>query len=386
VLDRSRPFVLLDDASPGGAGGRLFAEPEAVLEAWAPGEVRPLLEALRGALAEGFHAAGFLGFEAGCALEPRLAGLYRPPVDGLPLAWFGLFREALPLDAAALTGLLAGEASVRRWTPQITPARHAAAVGRIKRLIEAGDIYQANLTFPCAVELGGDPLALYGRLRPAQQAPFGAVVGTGAAYALSFSPELFFQLKAGALTARPMKGTAARDPGAGTAQDDDAARALANDPKNRAENLMIVDLLRNDLSKIAQAGSVAVPLLFQVETYPTVHQMTSTIAARLAPGLDALDVLAAMFPCGSVTGAPKIRALEVIAALEPAPRGLYTGAIGVLSPDGDAAFNVAIRTLVVGPDGAATLALGSGIVADSTADAEWEECLAKGRFLDLARG
>jgi para-aminobenzoate synthetase/4-amino-4-deoxychorismate lyase len=196
--------------------------------------------------------------------------------------------------------------------------------------------------------------------------------------ALSFSPELFFALEGGRLTTRPMKGTARRAPS--PEADRAAAAALAADAKNRAENLMIVDLLRNDLSRVAQPGSVAVDRLFEVETYPTIHQMTSTVSARLREEADAVDVIEALFPCGSVTGAPKIRAMEVIAEVERQPRGLYTGSIGAISADGSAAFNVAIRTLVLA-DGRASLGLGAGIVADSDAESEWAECLSKAAFL-----
>ena len=226
--------------------------------------------------------------------------------------------------------------------------------------------------------VGGHPLHLYQRLRAGSRAPFGALVFTGNLWLLSFSPELFFRLDDDVLTARPMKGTAARGPDA--AEDDRRAKALQQDEKNRAENLMIVDLLRNDLSRVAT--DVAVPALFAVERYPTVLQMTSTITAKARAGVSAVDVLRAMFPCGSVTGAPKIRAMEVIAEVEAGPRGVYTGSIGAISADGDAMFNVAIRTLVL-ERGAATarLGVGSGIVADSEAASEWAECLQKAAFL-----
>jgi para-aminobenzoate synthetase/4-amino-4-deoxychorismate lyase len=192
---------------------------------------------------------------------------------------------------------------------------------------------------------------------------------------LSFSPELFFHLDARRITARPMKGTAGPDT--------DPA-ALAADPKQRAENLMIVDLIRNDLSRVAEPGSVAVPDLYTIETYPTVHQMTSTVTATLAEGRDAVSVLEAAFPCGSITGAPKLRAIAIAAEVEQGPRGLYTGAIGRLDASGEAAFNVAIRTLVIEREGRATIGLGSGIVADSDAASEWRECLAKGAFIAAA--
>lgn len=366
------PYVLLDDARPGGIA-RLYRDPARVLVAREPDEVTGVLDAIRAGLKEGLHAVGFLAYGAGAAFEDRA-----PASPGDPLAWFGLFERVEAFDPATLPdprGAWIGPAE-----PDIDFATYTARLDEVLALIRAGDIYQANLTFPASARVIGNPLAAYARLRAASGAGWGAVVSTGEAVHLSLSPELFFSLEAGRLTARPMKGTAPRDPD--PAADRAAAEALAADPKQRAENLMIVDLMRNDLSRVAVAGSVRVPRLFEIERYPTVHQMTSTVEAELAPGRDAVDVIAALFPCGSITGAPKLRAMQAIAAIERGPRGLYTGAIGHFAPNGDAAFNVAIRTLTL-PDGGdrATLGLGSGIVADSRAPGEWDECLAKGAFL-----
>ena len=371
VFDPVQPFVLLDDAACGRS--LLFTRPLETLAAHQPHEVAPALARLM----RGGDWAGYIGFEAGHALEPRLARLHRAPPAGQPLLWFARFAEVTEVEPAAL---LAGHGPARTALvrPLVSEADHAAAVARVLALIAAGDIYQANLTFPAEVPFSGHPLALYARLRAANAAPHGALVHDGCRWLLSLSPELFFQLDAGRLTTRPMKGTARRGP---TATDDQAlATALGADPKNRAENLMIVDLLRNDLSRVAT--DVQVPALFEVETYPSILQMTSTITARLRPGLGAADVLAALFPCGSVTGAPKIRATQVIAEVEPHPRGVYTGSIGCVRANGDAQFNVAIRTLVIpGGSNTANLGLGSGVVADSEAGAEWQECLAKAGFL-----
>lgn len=369
------PFVLLDDQRPGGRA-RLYRDPRAIITAHDSREVRPALDELRRATRSGLNAAGYLAYGAGAALEPKLA-----PADpgGMPLLWFGLFerwttpdlRDLLPDPAGAATGPIA---------PRITYEAYRAAFATVQAAIAAGDIYQANLTFPAELQVAGDPLALYARLRGQAAAGWSGVIFDGARWLLSCSPELFFTAKQGRLTARPMKGTAARDPDPAT----DAANAatLAADPKQRAENLMIVDLLRNDLSRVAAAGSVVVPDLFTVETYPTIHQLTSTVTGTLADGRDAVDVLAATFPCGSITGAPKLRAMEIIAEVEPHPRGIYTGSIGRIDAGGDAAFNVAIRTLrIEGDRNIATIGLGSGVVADSNADAEWAECLVKGSFV-----
>ncbi len=373
MFDPAQPFVLLDDVAAGSA--RLFSGLVETLRCDDPAGVAAALDRLR---APG-PWAGFLGFEAGHALEPRLASRQRPPPAGEPLLWFGRFRGDQRLDSAGVAALLGGgSTAVGAAEPGLTAADHGGQLAAVQALIAAGDIYQANLTFGATVACGGHPLHLYAALRAGSRAPFGALVFTGALWLLSFSPELFFTLAGRRLTARPMKGTAKR--GQDAVADRAAAAALQADPKNRAENLMIVDLLRNDLSRVAT--DVQVPALFEVETYPTVLQMTSTITATARPGVVAADVLAALFPCGSVTGAPKIRAMEVIADVEPAPRGAYTGSIGAIDADGDAVFNVAIRTLVMAPGaGAARLGLGSGIVADSDADAEWAECLAKAAFL-----
>ncbi|HEY4546598.1 MAG TPA: aminodeoxychorismate synthase component I [Pedomonas sp.] len=391
-LEPLQPFALFEDArgplssSSPAAPARLLTTLVQAVTVSAPEELEPALEAVRAALRAGLHVGGWLSYEAGLLFEPRLTSLYRAP-EGEPLAWFGLFRECRLIDSAEAEQFWRGQPLAPPSppaAPRIDETTHARACRRVKEYIEAGDVYQINLTFPADVSFEGSPLALYRRLREAQRPPHAACVWTGNRWLLSLSPELFFQLENGRLTARPMKGTAPRR--AASAEDTAAAEALAQDEKNRAENLMIVDLLRNDLSRVATPGSVRVPSLFAVETYPTLHQLTSTVEADLSAGLDAIDVIRRLFPCGSITGAPKIRAMEIIRELEPHPRGVYTGSIGWIAPGtpekpGDACFNVAIRTLLVDFPGAARLGLGSGIVADSTPAAEWQECLLKGRFL-----
>ena len=376
MLEAKAPFVLLDDARPGGRG-LLYRRPVEIVDAREPSEVRPALARLREAVREGRHCAGFIAYEAGHALEAKLAPLCRvAPAGAPPLLWFGLFDAP---EHVCVEALLPDPASAWAGAPRplIERGAYEAAAEEAIAHIEAGDIYQANLTFQSEVPVAGPPLGLYAGLRQRAQAGNGGIVFTGAHWLLSCSPELFFTLEQGRLTTRPMKGTAAR------AGDDAAAvEALRHDPKQRAENLMIVDLLRNDLSRVSKTGTVKVPSLFAVETYPTVHQMTSTVVSELEEGRDAVNVLEAIFPCGSVTGAPKIRAMQIIDALERGPRAAYTGSIGSLSPDGDAAFNVAIRTLTLEAGGSrASMGLGSGIVADSRAGEEWRECLAKGAFV-----
>ena len=382
-FDARLPFVLLDNARVGGtAACRLYTSPVEVVVARHMREVQPALDRIAEAVDQGLYAAGYLSYEAGFALENRLFPLGRDLAEGLPLLWFGLFAREIPIRPDEMPALLPppGTAHAGPPRPLIDQAAYADGFDQMQQLIRAGDIYQANLTFQCDVPVTGDPAALYAAVRARGGAGYGALINMGHAWLLSFSPELFFTLSDGELRARPMKGTAPRsdDP----VQDAKLASELRTDPKQRAENLMIVDLLRNDLSRVARAGSVEVPDLFRVETYPTIHQMTSTVRARMLPGLGPVEALRALFPCGSVTGAPKIRAMEAIHAIESGPRGPYTGAIGRIGPDGDAAFNVAIRTLsLVEGASRARLGLGSGVVADSRMADEWAECLAKARFL-----
>jgi para-aminobenzoate synthetase / 4-amino-4-deoxychorismate lyase len=379
-LSTQTPFVLLDDArGEGAAPARLYTRPVDIIETDDPAIVPQLLSRLG---SKDLPVVGFLSYDAGQVLEPRLASRTSMPSPSSPLLWFASFESCEEIAADAVASLLPSPAGAWIGTPQprLDQSAYVAKVDRVKAYIEAGDIYQANLTFACDVPLIGDPLAIYAGLRRRAAAGYGGIVWTGKAWLLSLSPELFFVLRGRKLTTRPMKGTATR--GADSAQDQIIKDRLQSDAKQRAENLMIVDLLRNDLSRVATPGSVAVPSLFHVETYPTIHQMTSTITAQLADRLGAVDVMEQIFPCGSITGAPKIRAMEIIGEVEAGPRGVYTGAIGRIDPTGDAAFNVAIRTLYL-QDGAqsATMGLGSGIVADSEPDDEWRECLAKGGFV-----
>ncbi len=387
------PFVLLDDARAEGAvAARLYRDPVEILRADGAAAIPDLLDALERAAARGLHAAGYLAYEGGKGLAPAWRGT-APSGDGdAPLGWFALFARAERIDADAVPALLPNPASswIGAVEPGIARADYEAAVAAVLGLIRAGDIYQANLTFRAAVPLLGNPLAVYARLRRTARAGYGGFIWTGEQAIASLSPELFFALRGREAIARPMKGTAARLADADA--DARAARTLAADPKQRAENLMIVDLIRNDLSRVALPGSVAVPDLFRVESFPTIHQLVSDVTATLPAGTGAVDVLRAAFPCGSITGAPKVRAMEIIDELEDSPRGLYTGSIGFIEPGGDAAFNVAIRTLIFPPltglqDSPirATLGLGSGIVADSLPSEEWYECLAKGEFVGAAR-
>jgi len=379
--DLAAPFVLLEDRSGPGAGGRLYRNPAEIVCCKAPEGVEAAFQRIEAGTGRGLHAAGMLAYELGYVLEPRLAPLI-PAERDVPLLWFGLFEQAEWVDAETLDAAFAD----LRPPPPITGvseahdrAAHGGKVRRVLELIRAGDLYQANLTFPVRFHYGGEPLALYAALRCRQPVAHGGVVALGGETILSVSPELFVQVCGDRATTRPMKGTAAR--GLDRDADEAARQVLAADPKQRAENLMIVDLLRNDLARISVPGSVRASELFTVETYPTFHALTSTVTARLRPDLGLRDRIAALFPCGSIVGAPKIRAGEVIRELEAEPRGVYTGAIGAIDPGGDMAFNVAIRTTVIAADGTGRYGVGGGIVADSDPDAEYEEALLKARVL-----
>jgi para-aminobenzoate synthetase / 4-amino-4-deoxychorismate lyase len=338
-----------------------------------PAGVRPALQAAEAQVARGRHVAGFVAYEAAGGLDPVLRTAPRDP--RLPLVWLGVFaerREGDPLPAG-------GAWSLARWTATRGEAEYTAEVQRIRALLEAGDTYQVNHTFRLRARLDGAVEALYADLCRAQRAAYCSLIRLPDRSIVSASPELFFRAAGGRLQLRPMKGTRPR--GRWTEEDRALAEELVSSPKERAENLMIVDLLRNDAGRIAETGSVAVPRLFEVERYPTVLQLTSTVEARLPRDIGLLRLFEALFPCGSVTGAPKVRTMQIIADLEDEPRGIYTGAIGFASPD-EIAFSVAIRTLLVDErTGIAEMGVGSGITVDADAGAEYRECLGKAAFV-----
>ena len=317
-----------------------------------------------------------LDYELGYLLEPKAAPPGWRANDSRPLARFWRFRRARLMTADEAEFWLASRpeqvtSGVGAMHPGVAEAAYLAAVERIKAWIAAGDCYQVNLTFPLAFDWFGTPLSLYVRLRQRQPVRYGGVIGDASQGVVSLSPELFLERRGDRLMTRPMKGTASRDL---------PADALLASEKDRAENLMIVDLLRNDLGRVAENGSVVVDSLFEIEAYPTVWQMVSAISARVGK-CSFGDILKALFPCGSITGAPKIRAMQIAAELERSARGLYTGALGWLAPNGDFRLNVAIRTLELAADGRGRLGVGSGIVTDSEPLAEWRECRLKASFL-----
>ena len=371
------PHVLLHDDVLGVR--RLFARPLEILTASNESDLELALEKAETARKAGKWLAGYLSYEAGYLFEDRLKPLL-PENRGVPLLQLGIFDDvdisafrpserSAPIPAAPLQN------AVPTWTRK----DYILRFDRLKRHIALGDCYQANLTFPIHAEWSGDPVSLFRTLTERQPVRHGAVVNLGGPLVLSRSPELFFEIDAdGWIETRPMKGTARRGK---TPQEDEALRkGLKGDAKNQAENRMIVDLLRNDISRITTVGSLSVPELFTVETYPSLHQMVSKIRAKLLPDLTLRDMFAALFPCGSITGAPKIRAMQILRELEDAPRNVYCGSIGWIAPDGRMSFNVAIRTVVLEQDGKAVFNVGSGVIFDSDADEEYDECLLKARF------
>jgi para-aminobenzoate synthetase component I len=365
-----------------GPGGQVavFDRPLHVFVAQEAEEVAATLAAAEEARAQGAWIAGYIAYEAGYALEPKLA-MQMPEGRRGPLVCLAAFDA--PEDASAPLARAAEEGRGLRLAPLepcVARSDYAAAFARVQAYIAAGDCYQINLTFPMASHLlGGTALGLYGALRVGQPVGFGAFVDLGVGPAIvSRSPELFFRVTGGLIESRPMKGTAPRsdDP----AEDAELAAELYASEKARAENLMIVDLLRNDIARMAKVGSVKVPELFAVESFATVHQMSSRVQGRLLPGAGLPGLMEALFPCGSVTGAPKIRAMQIIAEVEAEPRGVYCGAVGWAAPDGDQGWSVAIRTARVWPDGEVRLNVGGGVVHDSTEAGEWEEALWKARY------
>jgi para-aminobenzoate synthetase/4-amino-4-deoxychorismate lyase len=366
--------VILHDAARG--QWLSFREPARVLEAR---QVEAVLPALREAEAlvneRGLYAAGFISYEAAPAFDPSFRA--RPAGDDFPLLWFGLYSRPEVVAPPPPGPMLEGE-----WKPSVTRAEYAAAIDCIQAHIARGDTYQVNYTFRLRRAFDGDAWALFGALAQAQQAAYAAYVDLGRYAICSVSPELFFARDGRQVTARPMKGTAPR--GRWSAEDRSKAAWLRGSEKNRAENVMIVDMLRNDLGRVAEVGSVRVPRLFEVERYPTVWQMTSTVTAET--GVSTADLLAALFPCASITGAPKTRTTQIIAELEGEPRRIYTGLLGYFGPEQRAQFNVAIRTVLVDrAKGQAEYGVGGGIVWDSIAADEYEECRHKARVLSDPR-
>jgi para-aminobenzoate synthetase component 1 len=365
------------DRGPSGEGDT-FVAPSAMIRADTPDQVEAAFEAMQRAQSDGNWLAGYVSYEFGYLTSRKLEHLL-PEDRALPLIHFGVFDAPQPSEPPDIDL----PADLDPLQPQWSAERYAQAFATVHDYIGAGDIYQVNLTFPIATRSDASPDTLYAKLRKRQAVPHGALVNFGETVLLSRSPELFFSLTStGELTTRPMKGTASR--GATPAQDDSIRDALQTSEKNRAENLMIVDLLRNDMSRVSEIGSVKVPELFVVERFETLHQMTSCITSQVLLKTTLKELFMALFPCGSITGAPKVRAMEIIREIETQPREAYCGSIGWIAPDGAMEFNVAIRTLMFRADRSIVMNVGGGVVYDSTAQDEYHEALLKSRFADLS--
>lgn len=409
LVNETPATVLLESAGAAeSAVSRLFIEPLRIIEPRETAEIPALFAAIEEAIGAGLFAAGFFTYECGECFEPAAA--MRPPAGDEPLAWFGIYPQVYEFnhDSGEFSG--SGPAKLRTLpefqnpVPEhpedlsvaegapveadfpLTESQYAKRIAAIHEWIRAGDIYQLNFTVPLRVRTREGAAALYARLRKRQPVEYGAFVHwRPGRRVLSFSPELFFLVEndggSRKITSRPMKGTAPR--GRTTREDRERAEWLRADAKNRSENVMIVDLVRNDLGRLCEFGSVEVRDLFAVEQLPAVWQMTSTVTGSLRADAGFADVFRALFPCGSITGAPKVRAMQLAAQLEDGPRGVYTGAIGYFSAR-RTVFNVAIRTLEL-EGKAGKLGVGSGIVIDSDAREEFAECALKARFLTASQ-
>ncbi|MGG0718503.1 aminodeoxychorismate synthase component I [Robertmurraya massiliosenegalensis] len=371
------PFLSFEFAQADGhIKPHTFCEPEKIITTQLIEEVLPCLRKVEEAVEQGYYAAGFLTYESAPAFD---SAFKVKKGSKMPLLWFAIFTE--PKDETLNASGLYQNSS---WKPSVDREQYNGAIHSIKNEIEQGNTYQTNYTIRLQSEFNGDDIAFFNRLKKAQSSNYCAYVNTGEHTILSASPELFFHMKDRKLTTRPMKGTVKR--GRTFSEDIERREWLRNSEKNRAENVMIVDLLRNDLGIISEPATVKVESLFDIERYPTVHQMTSTITSTISEEASIVDVFKALFPCGSITGAPKIKTMEIIAELEDEPREVYCGAIGYITPDKEAIFNVPIRTVWMEQEtGMATYGVGGGITWDSTTTGEYNEVVAKAGLLQEER-
>ncbi len=376
-MNENAPYVLFRDDSENRT--TVFADPERIVTARTKAEFRRGLAELERAHAAGKWIAGFMAYEAGHLFEEKLTPFAEEGRE-TPLMSFGIF------DAPSDDHPLAEPQRRIENEPFLAEPRAAwdfptyrERFDRLHQHLRQGDCYQANLTMPIRARWSGDPRGAFWSLIERQPVKYGALVALDGPILVSRSPELFFRVDAERwIETHPMKGTAKR--GASAEEDAEIIAAMRADEKTQAENRMIVDLLRNDISRITEVGTLDVPKLFDIETYPTVHQMVSHVRAKLRPEVGITDIFTALFPCGSITGAPKMRAMEILHDLEDGPRDAYCGAIGFIAPNGIMRFSVAIRTISLFADGEAVFNVGGGIVFDSGAQSEYDECLLKARF------
>jgi len=356
----------------GNIQSQIYRDPIKVIQTNCIEEVIPCLKMIEEEVKNNYYAAGYISYEAAPAFDSAFKVNQNPK---MPLIWFGIFEQP-KLE----TPNVQKPFTVSDWVPSTNRQEYETNINKIKQSIQNGDTYQVNYTIRLHAQFKGNDLAFFHQLFHAQTSQYSAYLNIGDYRILSASPELFFRKDGDNIITKPMKGTMKR--GLTVEQDEEHASWLYHSEKNRAENLMIVDLLRNDLGVIAKPGTVEVPKLFEIEKYPTVHQMTSTITAQIDQHVSIIDIFQALFPCGSITGAPKIKTMEIISQLESEPRDVYCGTIGYISPNGEAVFNVPIRTVTIHqPSGRATYGVGGGITWDSTSDDEYEEVLTKANIL-----
>ena len=375
-LSFSLPRVIMP-RSAGSDEWVLLQNPLRIIVAWEPEDVLSCLDEIEQAGDNGLHVAGFISYEAASALD---AALETAPAGNLPLLWFGVFKEAEPYEFD-----LHEKSLVKHdydWSPNVSRAQYDNAIDCVHDYLRTGDTYQVNYTFRMRSSFAGDAWSLFIDMQRAQRGSYAAYIETEDFAICSASPELFFSLNGDQLVSYPMKGTAKR--GLTVDADDQACVDLQCSAKNQAENVMIVDMIRNDMGRIAQAGTVQTSNLFEVERFPTVLQMVSTVVSMTTASLS--EIMQALFPCASITGAPKVRTMQIIKELEQEARGIYTGSIGYIAPGRKAWFNVAIRTVMIDKEAMrAEYGVGGGVVWDSTAESEYQESLTKAAILTTYR-
>lgn len=370
MTNRHKPFLHFDF----NGYSTTFENPVEIITTYDIDQVIPSLVKIQDAIQNGYYAAGYVSYEAAQAFEHSMKVFQ---TNRMPLLWFGIYE-----DTSNVTDKSIGSFYTTDWKPNTSTKKYNRSINQIKTHIEHGDTYQVNYTIRMDADFLGDPFTYYQQLASSQSANYSAYLDIEGFNVLSASPELFFHLKEGKITTKPMKGTIGR--GKTIEEDQENAKWLSQSEKNRAENVMIVDLLRNDLGKLAKPGSVKVPELFTIEEYPTVFQMTSTVTGEIDNKIGIVDIFNALFPCGSITGAPKISTMNIIHDLETTPREVYCGAIGFITPEREAIFNVPIRTVVIDDNGKATYGVGGGITWDSKEDEEYNEVLTKAKVLSNA--
>ena len=381
-LKNKNNFVFLDNSkvSESDSVSYLFQDPIEIISANKLAEINPSLEAIEGRIKKGYFAAGFLSYEIGFGFEPSLK---IDKKSNFPYLWFGIYKK--PITYSHKSTIFTDDTPYNRYTiknlkPNISEKEYTQSIKKIKQFIEKGDTYQVNYTFMLDFDFKGSIEQIYLALRQKQRVPYSALIKFNNQYILSFSPELFFKKRDANIAVKPMKGTASR--GRTTKEDKENIKALSKCSKNRSENIMIVDLLRNDLGRICKTDSVRTTKFFEVEKYESLLQMTSTVEGKMQSNTSIAEMFKATAPSGSVTGAPKISSMRIIDELEKSPRKIYTGNIGFITPKKLATFNVAIRTLLINSKThKAQMGIGSGIVYDSGTENEYQECLLKSDFL-----